>query len=146
MLCCGLSSSCVSILFDFQLLTVRSLFLFRIVGLQSLQTVHSPVYQYRIDTPQACRKSANYNILSYARFYNDNSVIVAINNNDGEREIAVEVWQAEVFDEDYLERVMLTTQQGHSCEILRYDVPNGVMSLKLPAYSAAVFIKRRGTK
>ncbi len=117
---------------------------------EQLIEFHKAIIRIHKENPALLRGSykniyADYNILSYARFYNDNSVIVVINNNDGEREISVEAWQAEVFEEDYLERVMLTTQQGHSCEVVRFDIPNGVLSLKQPAYSAAVFIKRRGT-
>lgn len=93
---------------------------------------------------RGCYKSlfADYNILAYGRFHDDNSVVVIINNNDGEREVNVDVWQAEVFGADYMERVILTDREGHCLERVRYEIPNGTLSVKLPAYGAAVFVKR----
>ena len=51
-------------------------------------------------------------------------------------------WQAEVLDGDYVEQVMFTMRDGHSCDIVRHEVPNGILTIKLPEYSSAVFVKR----
>ena len=89
---------------------------------------------------------ADYNILAYSRFLDDNSVIVVINNNDQERFINVDVWQAEVMPGDYLERVMLTgldSSEMFSTEKEKYEVSlSGILEVSLGAFSAAVFVKR----
>ena len=112
---------------------------------------HKDIVRIHKENPALIRGShkniyADYNILAYARFYNDNSVIVIINNNDGEREISVDAWQAEVLDGDYMEQVMFTMRDGHSCDVVRHEVPSGILTVKLPEYSSAVFVKRRGNK
>ena len=115
---------------------------------EQLIDFHREMIRIHKDNPALIRGSykniyADYNILAYARFYNDNSVIVIVNNNDGEREISVEAWQAEVLDGDYVEQVMFTMRDGHSCDIVRHEVPCGILTVKLPEYSSAVFVKKK---
>ncbi len=86
----------------------------------------------------------DYNVLAYARFCGNDSAIVVINNNDTPRKVDVAVWQAEVFGDVYMEQVMLTDGEGHHAEPVRYEVTNGMLSVNMPAYGAAVFIKRIG--
>ena len=85
----------------------------------------------------------DYNILSYCRFYDDDSAVVVVNNNDSEKIIRVEVWQAEVLDDDKLERVMLTDSTGHNSEKVMYEPEAGILTVTMPAFSAAVFLKRK---
>ena len=115
---------------------------------EQLIDFHREMIRIHKENPALIRGSykniyADYNILAYARFYNDNSVIVIVNNNDGEREISVEAWQGEVLDGDYVEQVMFTMRDGHSCDIVRHEVPCGILTVKLPEYSSAVFVKKK---
>ena len=115
---------------------------------EQLIDFHKQMIRIHKENPALIRGSykniyADYNILAYARFYNDNSVIVIINNNDGEREISVEAWQAEILDGDYVEQVMFTMRDGHSCDIIQHEVPSGILTVKLPEYSSAVFVKKK---
>ena len=115
---------------------------------EQLIDFHREMIRIHKENPALIRGSykniyADYNILAYARFYNDNSVIVIVNNNDGEREISVEAWQAEVLEGDYVEQVMFTMRDGHSCDIVRHEVPCGILTVKLPEYSSAVYVKKK---
>ena len=115
---------------------------------EQLIDFHREMIRIHKENPALIRGSykniyADYNILAHARFYNDNSVIVIVNNNDGEREISVEAWQAEVLEGDYVEQVMFTMRDGHSCDIVRHEVPCGILTVKLPEYSSAVYVKKK---
>ncbi|MDR1017594.1 MAG: glycoside hydrolase family 13 protein [Lachnospiraceae bacterium] len=81
---------------------------------------------------------ANKNILSFARFNEKEKIIVVINNNDEIKEINVPIWRAEVKGAEYLQKIILTYNNGYNLEYDRYLNYNGELILNLPAHSGIV--------
>lgn len=82
---------------------------------------------------------AGRNVIAYGRMLGKYQAVVAVNNNAQERELELPVWQLGITGEISLARLMLTTEEGYNVGGLRYPVQNGMLKLKLPAYSAALF-------
>ena len=82
---------------------------------------------------------AGRNVIAYGRMLGKYQAVVAVNNNAQERELELPVWQLGITGEISLARLMLTTEEGYNVGGLRYPVQNGILKLKLPAYSAALF-------
>ena len=82
---------------------------------------------------------AGRNVIAYGRMLGKYQAVVAVNNNAQERELELPVWQLGITGEISLARLMRTTEEGYNVGGLRYPVQNGILKLKLPAYSAALF-------
>lgn len=93
---------------------------------------------------QALRKGsikilkAKENLIAYARFWDDEQIVVIINNSDMLREVTVPVWQAEVADNQSMARLMYSYEDGYIGEFEEYKVHNGKISLMMGKYSAIV--------
>lgn len=83
----------------------------------------------------------DYNLISYGRFYKDNIIIVIVNNSDDERRAVIPVWEAGVHEEDTLEQLIVTSENGYSVTNLWYSVTNGMLDIGLRAMSAVVLRK-----
>ena len=84
---------------------------------------------------------AKWNCLSYARFTEQEQIIVAFNNSDEEKELSLSVWQAGVEEGAALERLLLSDGIGVTLEPMKYVVALGKVKLILPATSAIVLRK-----
>ena len=74
----------------------------------------------------------DYQFLSYGRFSEQDQIIVVINNSKEEKEINIPVWEAGVPREAFLERLMLTLENGFSLGREVYHVKKGILYLKVP--------------
>lgn len=79
------------------------------------------------------------NIIAFGRMEGKYQAVTAVNNNVEEQELEIPVWQLGITEEVPLARLMLTTEEGYNVGGLRYPVKNGLLSLKMPPYSAALF-------
>ena len=82
---------------------------------------------------------AGRNVIAYGRMLGKYQAVVAVNNNAQERELELPVWQLGVTGEVPLARLMLSTEEGYNVGALRYPVRDGMLKLKMPPYSAALF-------
>lgn len=82
---------------------------------------------------------AGRNVIAYGRMLGRYQAVVAVNNNAQERELELPVWQLGITGEVPLARLMLSTEEGYNVGALRYPVRDGMLKLKMPPYSAALF-------
>lgn len=82
---------------------------------------------------------AGRNVIAYGRMLGKYQAVVAVNNNAQERELELPVWQLGITGEVPLARLMLSTEEGYNVGALRYLVRDGMLKLKMPPYSAALF-------
>ena len=82
---------------------------------------------------------AGRNVIAYGRMLGKYQAVVVVNNNAQERELELPVWQLGVTGEVPLARLMLSTEEGYNVGALRYPVRDGMLKLKMPPYSAALF-------
>ena len=82
---------------------------------------------------------AGRTVIAYGRMLGKYQAVVAVNNNAQERELELPVWQLGITGEAPLARLMLSTEEGYNVGALRYPVRDGMLKLKMPPYSAALF-------
>ena len=86
---------------------------------------------------------AEENLLAYARFWDDDQIIVIINNADRLREVTVPVWQAEVADDSNMARLMYSYEDGYIGEFEEYEIHEGTISLMMGKYSTLVLKNKK---
>lgn len=80
----------------------------------------------------------NENILAYSRFYEDEQVVVVVNNRSELTEVTIPVWRAEVPVESRMYRLMYTYAQDYTTEYEEYIVQDGELVLNMGKTSAIV--------
>lgn len=113
---------------------------------QDLIRFHKDMIRIHKENPALIKGSwkelaCDYNMISYARFYKDNIIIVIINNSEDERRVAIPVWEAGVKEEDDVEQLIVTTENDYSISNLGYSVSNGMLNIGLRGTSAIVLRK-----
>ena len=115
-------------------------------GHEDLELIEYPRYMIRIHKalPVLRRGAvkellAGRNVIAYGRMLGKYQAVVVVNNNAQERELELPVWQLGVTGEVPLARLMLSTEEGYNVGALRYPVRDGMLKLKMPPYSAALF-------
>ncbi len=84
---------------------------------------------------------ADYNVLAYGRFCQDNILITVINNNDYEKAISILVCQTGIRTEDWVERIMYTVEDTYNAGSRKFEISNGRLEITMLPKSAAVFRK-----
>ncbi|MDR2903500.1 MAG: glycoside hydrolase family 13 protein, partial [Clostridiales bacterium] len=82
----------------------------------------------------------DYGILSYGRWNSDSRIIVAVNNNNEKKELALPVWKAEIALNTTVERVVATNTYGFDLQKERIAIKDGMLRITLPPYSSAVYV------
>ncbi len=77
----------------------------------------------------------DYQLVAYGRMYGNNYCVVVINNQSGEREIDLPVWELGICDGDRILRRMLTDEDGYNVGRVEYTARDGILTLKLPSYA-----------
>ena len=83
-----------------------------------------------------------YNVLGYGRFLEDNVIAVVVNNNNYEKEIRVPVWSLGVSNDDKMENLITSWGDSYNLENTEYEVQNGKITVKIPAFGAGIFRKK----
>ncbi len=78
------------------------------------------------------------NFLAYGRFSEFMQIAVAFNNGGTEKEVQIPVWLMQVTDAQTMHCIFLTEESGFKEPDSAYPVRDGILTLKLPPYSAAV--------
>ncbi len=83
----------------------------------------------------------DYNMFAYGRFCLDNILITVINNNDVEKQASMLVCQTGIQTEDWVERIMLTSEDSYNAGAVTVEINNGRLEVVMPPRSAAIFRK-----
>ena len=86
--------------------------------------------------------AAEQNMVSYARFDRRQQIVIAMNNREEEAPMEISVWETGIPLECELERLMLTTREGHTTEPERYRAVEGRLELRLPPFSSVILRRR----
>lgn len=115
---------------------------------KELLNFHKEMIRIHKEQP-ALRKGSLYilhaeqNILAYARFNQENHVVVILNNGDEVKEITVPVWQAELPMTGSMKRLMYTYEDGFHTVSEEYLIRDGEMVLNIGKHSAIVLCADR---
>ena len=85
---------------------------------------------------------AEHHLIAYGRMYRQYHGVVIVSNSPDSRRVEVPVWQLGITDDMVLGRPMLTVEEGYNAGIMMYHVRRGLLTIEMPAHSAAVLISR----
>ncbi len=77
-------------------------------------------------------------VIAYARFAEDNQIVVILNNSEELKEITVPVWMAEVPMKGRMERLIYTYEEGYTTAPDDYIVEDGEVVLNMGRHSAVI--------
>lgn len=83
-----------------------------------------------------------YGIISYGRFTKEEKYIIAINNLEEEKEIAIPVWQIGMLNGECMEQCMLSMEKMYTTEPITYSVCSKDLLIKMPPISGIVLKKK----
>jgi alpha-glucosidase len=83
------------------------------------------------------------NLVSYARIYKDEVVVVVVGTSGRDQEEKIPVWKAGVMDDTKMKLVMMTNYRGHSIMPKHKDVQDGHIVVHLAKDEACVFKWKR---
>lgn len=78
------------------------------------------------------------NIFSFARFNQEEQIVVIVNNRSELAEVTVPVWRAEVPVKGRMKRLMYSYEEGYTTAYEEYLVQDGEVVVNMGAYSALV--------
>lgn len=78
------------------------------------------------------------NIFSFARFNQEEQIVVIINNRSELTEVTVPVWRAEVPVKGRMKRLMYSYEEGYTTAYEEYLVQDGEVVVNMGAYSALI--------
>jgi len=78
---------------------------------------------------------ADNQLVAYGRMKGKNRCVIAINNLPAQRKVELPVWELGITDEQVMQRVMLTDQDGYNAGVVKYRADQGLLRLEMPAYS-----------
>ena len=81
---------------------------------------------------------ADYKIVSYGRFTEEQAVVVILNNDYEERELNLHVRRLGIQDGAILRSEILTTESGYSLIPKSYAVENNMLRIRIPGISAQI--------
>ena len=78
------------------------------------------------------------NVLCYGRFDEEEQIVVLLNNGKDPRQLSIPVWEIGVPDDEVMERLIMTSEEGYDRAASRCRVHDGNVKVYLPGQSAAV--------
>lgn len=82
--------------------------------------------------------SGSQGYISYGRFDETDKIVVAVNSNNKEIEININVWEIGMCDDAVMIRLILTDESGYNLEAVRHVVEDGAIKLTLPPISSVI--------
>lgn len=79
-------------------------------------------------------------LLAYGRMHGKYKAVVVVNSQDRERDVEVPVWLLGISDHEFLDRVMLTTEENYNVGQMRVAVRKGIVRLHMPPVSSMLMI------
>ena len=86
----------------------------------------------------------DYGILSYARWDENQKVVVVLNNNSVQKQITMSLWKVHVNPESVMVRLIESEQSGFNTHPEEYAVSGGKISITLKPYSSMVLKELKG--
>ncbi len=83
---------------------------------------------------------AGRQFIAYGRMYGKYKAVVAVNNGEQEREEEIPIWQLGVEDDEFLWRIMATTEKGYNVGGANAEHSKGYLRLKMEPVSSILVI------
>jgi alpha-glucosidase len=82
----------------------------------------------------------DYQGLAYARFSNDEQLVVILNNQETEREVEVLAWKTGIsrYNDTIFEQILLSYRDGFTEEVCTYAAIAGILRLTMPAFGVMI--------
>ena len=87
--------------------------------------------------------SSGRNYTSYARFTDDETVVVVINTGGEDNVVSIPVWKAEAPTVGEIDQIMMTGEFGYSIMLVKHHIEQGMVNLTLRPYSGVVLNYKR---
>lgn len=81
-------------------------------------------------------------VLSYGRFYEDNKLVVVVNNSNESKKIDIPVWEIGIDDGDVMQRLIMTNKVGYNVGKMDFIVTSYHLKVEIPPISSMVFCKK----
>ena len=78
------------------------------------------------------------NVVSYARFNEDEVIVIVINHGEEKPEVRIPVWRAEVPVEAEMEQILYSNAEGYTCDSVLFPVDDGELLMSMGKTSAAI--------
>ena len=85
------------------------------------------------------------NVISYARFTEDERMVVVVNADFQPVDVALSLLEAEVSEQEVMERILLTDSEGYTLESEICQPRNGILRLQIPA-NGGLLLKAKKTE
>ncbi len=85
------------------------------------------------------------NVISYARFTEDERMVVLVNADFQPVDVALSLLEAEVSEQEVMERILLTDSEGYTLESEICQPRNGILRLQIPA-NGGLLLKAKKTE
>lgn len=81
----------------------------------------------------------DYGVISYARWDNNDTIVVILNNNVNQKDILIPVWKIGCCGNVTFKTLILTCDDTFSTEDKKYSVENGFVKVTMQPYSSILF-------
>lgn len=78
---------------------------------------------------------ADNHLIAYGRMKGSNRCVIAVNNLPANRPVELPVWELGITDENVMQRVMLTDQDGYNAGVVTFRARAGMLYLEMPPHS-----------
>lgn len=78
-------------------------------------------------------------MIVYGRMSGSGNCVVAVNNDENERQVEIPVWELGILDGCTVRQLMMTHKDGYNAGEKEYLVKDGKLVLRLPPYSGVLF-------
>ena len=85
------------------------------------------------------------NVISYDRFTEDERMVVVVNADFQPVDVALSLLEAEVSEQEVMERILLTDSEGYTLESEICQPRNGILRLQIPA-NGGLLLKAKKTE
>lgn len=85
------------------------------------------------------------NVISYGRFTEDERMVVVVNADFQPVDVALSLLEAEVSEQEVMERILLTDSEGYTLESEIYQPRNGILRFQIPA-NGGLLLKAKKTE
>ena len=82
--------------------------------------------------------ASDYNLIGYARFYQEEQIIVLVNNNQHEIIKEISIWECGVPKNCQMEQLLMTSADGYTTNKQLHEVKTGILHMILPKTSATI--------
>lgn len=82
-------------------------------------------------------------VISYGRFDDKDKFIVIVNNSHDNKKVSIPVWEIGILNENIIETVIETTQEGHVNTQQSYQVERGRLNITMKPFSSMILQRKK---